>query len=609
MADFGAGTAAVGLFTHCLHAYRAIATAIEFGSDAIMWDVQMRIERFRFEIWARMLGFVDPKTGAERGPGDEDASAAPGFGEVLQIEGVQEIVTKTLTAIRGELGKFDKAVKRYHLRPGQEPSHEPLKKKLPQKTKDFTMHLALAVKDPNAVKDLLQNLGALNDGLEKLLSVAQRHHANEALTSAVLSRYDEPTALATVWKPGTTVSTEGVGPEQGTTTQVPSRPAELISSAIIKQEIVEPRIDTVWRPSFGGQGDTATRELPSSRVTVHGEIETTRKDHFWPLSMATYSVDGGGNRIQAIVEWRKPYPVLIGSDIDHGELERRRDLIVDLLHKTSCLDGASGYRVLDCLGYVKRRGRLDGELTEVIGFVSAVPDWADGTKEPVTLHKLLSDAFASDELGIIPSLRLRFSLARILSTALYRLQCSHWLHRNLTSKNIVFFHDRTSQQPRLDAPYLVGLQYSRPDDQKEGRQYNPKLYSEGTSDIPPLAALYLHPDFSDGKGRRYRRSDDVYSLGVVLFEVAMWEPVECYLQNGTSVVEALKQVGEIVEKELASEVGEIYRDAVLACLEGLREKAGGQTTHDGSDNVFDPEVGLEVDLYWKVVQEIGKCVV
>jgi hypothetical protein len=32
-------------------------------------------------------------------------------------------------------------------------------------------------------------------------------------------------------------------------------------------------------------------------------------------------------------------------------------------------------------------------------------------------------------------------------------------------------------------------------------------------------------------------------------------------------------------------------------------------TYDESHRQGDPEIGLEVDLYWKVVQELGKCVV
>ncbi|KAF6830916.1 hypothetical protein CMUS01_07545, partial [Colletotrichum musicola] len=84
----------------------------------------------------------------------------------------------------------------------------------------------------------------------------------------------------------------------------------------------------------------------------------------------------------------------------------------------------------------------------------------------------------------------------------------------------------------------------------------------------PLA-IYLHPEFSHRKlrHRRYRRSDDVYSLGVLLSEVALWEPAGIFVQD-TDVFEASKRMLEVMKAELASEVGETYRDAVLACLEG-----------------------------------------
>ena len=132
---------------------------------------------------------------------------------------------------------------------------------------------------------------------------------------------------------------------------------------------------------------------------------------------------------------------------------------------------------------------------------------------------LLSDAVNSQDVGVIPSLRTRFKLARYLANALYQLQCSNWLHRNLSSHQVVFFHDKEAGSLLLDQPYLIGFQYSRPDDniriEKEKFEF-----SEGIDRNENLPELYLSPIFSRRQQRWYRRSNDVYSTGIMLFEAA-----------------------------------------------------------------------------------------
>lgn len=99
----------------------------------------------------------------------------------------------------------------------------------------------------------------------------------------------------------------------------------------------------------------------------------------------------------------------------------------------------------------------------------------------------------------------------------------------------------------MDSPLLVGLQYSRPDDQQINDQsidtendplrsnisegfsighksanplgYTAKGIPRGNTDCETLVSLehYLHPNLRKKGSRRYRRSDDVYSLGVIIF--------------------------------------------------------------------------------------------
>ncbi|KAK4152787.1 hypothetical protein C8A00DRAFT_34510 [Chaetomidium leptoderma] len=245
---------------------------------------------------------------------------------------------------------------------------------------------------------------------------------------------------------------------------------------------------------------------------------------------------------------------------------------------------AGDYRLLDCLGYVETKGRNDDEETDV-------------------------DCFDTCSLSAIPSLRTRFSLARQLANALYQLQCSNWLHRNLSSHQTVFFRDRDSGALRLDAPYLIGFQYSRPDDNK--RRPMKVISSEGISRDTDCPELYLPAEFSTAEPRRYRRSDDVYSLGVVLLEIAYWEPVRAFHEEYSTTQETACKLLEMAATQMPSEVGELYSDAVVRCLRGLRLTASGldgeARSYDGTYRGEDPEFGLEVDFLWKVLREIEKC--
>ena len=189
-----------------------------------------------------------------------------------------------------------------------------------------------------------------------------------------------------------------------------------------------------------------------------------------------------------------------------------------------------------------------------------------------------------------------------------------WLHRNLSSHQVVFFHDKGTGGLRLDEPYLIGFQYSRPDDNLRGKGDHFGT-SEGIDRNKNLPELYLPPELSKKKQRRYRRSDDVYSMGIILFEAALWEPVQVFYEDGNTAWDVAEKIVETAEIELASETGELYRDAVLSCIRGLRKEEKPPTSdsdtdsneYDGKYRGEDPEYGLEVDFLWRVLREIEKC--
>lgn len=265
------------------------------------------------------------------------------------------------------------------------------------------------------IKDLLQQLESFNNSLGKLLSMPQRAQAARALASGVLVDYEDPRALKTVLESSavTTIAQHSI----------------LADTARVKQLCLEADENEIGKKNENSAVDAdseqeddeyvARNQLDPSRAKIERQPKTSQTKRFWPLSLVELDRDGVAHAKMAIIEWREPKATLPGRMVTPSSLTRRRDLVVELLQTASRANNSGIYPVLNCAGYVKHTGRLDGKLVDLVGFISRIPDWADGTKEPVTLQRLLTDAYESDDMGNIPSLRTRFSPAKTLVYGLY----------------------------------------------------------------------------------------------------------------------------------------------------------------------------------------------
>lgn len=180
-----------------------------------------------------------------------------------------------------------------------------------------------------------------------------------------------------------------------------------------------------------------------------------------------------------LIEWRPTVHESRASELSEKDLKDRRDHIARHLHRTSVTD--ADFRILDCIGYTTAAGHTpDGSTHDLVGYVYRYPDLASPKHVPVSLRVLLGQAYYSDEPNV-PSLEERFKLARNLAIALYQLQCAGWVHRKVSSYNVIFFTDRMTGQLDLGRPFLVGWQYSRPDDQR--KLYPSESASKGIGDL------------------------------------------------------------------------------------------------------------------------------
>lgn len=593
-------SAAVGLFNGCLHAYRAIAQATEIGAESMVWDIMMRIELTRFEAWGRILGFLDEKTGSEI---SDEGSEIFEIADILQIEAARHLVRDILVSLTATLEEFKKAAERYRVDPASRKKgtedqamsrFEAQLKRTWASTKDLGLHLVLVMKDKDKFKSLIQKLRDFNNGLDQVLSVGQKAQSAKALTAKVLAKYDTPHGLDMV------ISANRASEAEDSMQSSPQYES-LVATAKVKKLCI----------LNAGKGDGSSigdYRLPDESVQLDEPPRREESEVLWPYSTAEYKPENG-RPYTVLVEWRLPTAGSAKSKISAEELKERRNHVVALLQEISHSSSKASYRILGSIGWLEHTGQVEDKSLDIIGFASRFPKWADKGRPPVSLYTLLNQSFDSEKPSV-PSLGMRFQIAKDLSVAMHQLQCSQWLHRTLSSHQVVFFYDDKTAAIRFDSLFLIGLQYSRPDD-----QFVDKLPTRTKRTIPGASESrdkvfgslreYIHPRLWDIGSRRYRRSDDVYSLGIILLEVALWIPAKAIFDDNRSNMRSLTTM---IEEDLAAEVGDVYHQAVTDCLDGLdgTERSVGDyyDDYDGEYKGEDPEYGLESEFLWKVVRQL-----
>ncbi|KAF2269646.1 hypothetical protein CC78DRAFT_452780 [Lojkania enalia] len=231
-----------------------------------------------------------------------------------------------------------------------------------------------------------------------------------------------------------------------------------------------------------------------------------------------------------------------------------------------------------CNGYFVEEGR------NCFGIVYELKDQTTGVDKPTSLFERLLDK--------PPTLQERIRIARRLARCLMHLHAVNWLHKGIRSSNILFA-DSGSEVPK--DIYISGLEYARPDE-------------AGLTNTAPVEDLswgeYLHPGYLGPNRRKgYRKTYDIYSLGIVLLEIAHWRPAERILnfrssslggreESGDNGARAAKEVPDdetiakslpnlsavrdrLLESELTPlehvkcTMGERYHSVVRACLVGM----------------------------------------
>jgi hypothetical protein len=322
-------------------------------------------------------------------------------------------------------------------------------------------------------------------------------------------------------------------------------------------------------------------------------------------------------KIDVLIDWRACH-----APLNSAEKTAYLNTCLDLARLLHASQNLPEYRTLDCVGVIDDIEFLPHRR---IGLVYRVPTAAptmpstlnESSGRAYTLHDLINrKGFARLKL------EQRLEIARSLATGLHRVFVSRWYHKNLNSKNILFFaraRGRAEDEKYIlsntdfvSHPFLSGFDYARPDSPDE-MTIKPEVNEFGDR--------YRHPQCTNPATRHtipFSRRFDVYSLGVMLMELGRWETVDTMHKDFTAQrlkaakkgqqelgapPPALESFQEYLRTRcvdsLAFRMGTIYTDAVRFCF------------HD-ANLVTSAELDLNEDVLIsrfnkEVVAELVKC--
>ena len=308
-----------------------------------------------------------------------------------------------------------------------------------------------------------------------------------------------------------------------------------------------------------------------------------KKDLEYNRSLARYK--SGEQPAEMVIIEDKMYTA--GLESSKADLIHKR--VFEVARLLSKRPKPSGFRVLDCLGYVRDLSRT------CYSFIFRLPPEFGETEPPCTLQALL-------ESHPKPALGTRFALARTISTSILYLQACAILHKAIASRNILVFKRPGSSEYDFCSPFICGFDFSWP--------YGEEFKSEPI-DLASSGGMYelgyAHPDYNFSDKQRFLKAYDVYSLGVILLEIALWQPLQSL--GRVSARDKLRE--ELIQKvgQLEQDVGQVYAAVVARCLTGDIKNDQVPTASITVNTDEDPSLDDTWQLMFvqNIVESLEKC--
>ncbi|KAL9587547.1 MAG: hypothetical protein Q9203_003459 [Teloschistes exilis] len=603
-AAIGAASLAIQLLDGCVTGYQYFVAAAGMPKSCRYMRTRLQIEYLRLVNWSEVAGLVEYKEGQD-------------LPDSLKADRL--VLVAILTEIRALMDDFANLNGKYkkQLKPDQsdraekeaeeldlvkeissislEYEKKAVEKKYMRGTNHMVSHMRMAkdiVKNPKRLVwvafdesvfvKMLGRLTELNDYLQELLQSHQarkleqmtertymemvqvrssveelKHLVSAAMlledrghssTSEVRRQHDQVLARLADFK---SLNAANEAP----TSQKPPDYESIMSGTHLKYSQVYYQESNEQDPATTGANasspPSSSPSSPSLPSSSPASSRTRVEGKFFP---------GDGTLIQIWIEWKSYKELWSSQRVKYipqpDNLKRVRELAA-LLQSPKPAEFCAPH----CLGYFDDRDDAENSEHEYrFGIVYEKPE----KLAPVSLHEMMAKYPQ-------PAAKNRIILAHKISVCILYLHAVNWLHKSLRSDSIVFFPPFKG----LAEPYLTGYEYARAD--------RPGETTTG-GDVDEWTELYVHPDYQ-GSGTKgtYRKTFDIYSLGIILLEIAYWMPVETIVGIDMEAADVFDRVkgmrAQLVRRDskvmrtLSENLGQSYHDAVRACLQG-REAFG-----------------------------------
>lgn len=533
--------ALVSLYDVCAKGCKFVSRAKSTSRKAQESLSNIETQRCRLKIWARERGLRAENPNLTRLEHD------------LNISDVRQIIHNSLTSIENNVCEIDTLRDKYGL--AFDDIHAPSgAETLPVTfSGDPVHHPAITASKDSWEARIAERSGRLSKMLKASYSFTDEAKLDE-LTDTLTRHVND------LWN--TMMSDRLAQIERQLSTEVLAGARQQASLHVLLRTSNDPTI----RRHAGNQ--IASRQLDDRLDQTEGVQRHQRKISLFTLKLpssidtdaprATGDLKRGNGRGQArvLVEWKKgPWAE------DEVRMEARVDNLAIMLGRMKAGTGGESYRVLTCEGYFEHTEK------HTFGIVYSFPKHADPLRMPVSLYDILTKN--SQYLSAVPSLDARLELSKHLVISLNELHCSGWLHKQISSKSIIFFWPEAAPgqerapavfpEESLNHPYIVSFDLSRPTKDAWGTE-------EKSAASGKTMDLRRHPDQN---ANRSARRHDIYSLGLVLLEIGQWKRLEDMVrpEECGSFHEKAPSQAEI----LGFQVGKTYRAVVDKMLRSVKE--------------------------------------
>jgi hypothetical protein len=544
-----------------------VDSTISAGNDSRLLGVKLFLEQQRFELYGEYVGIRRTKDGhllAQLSTKSQDVV------RTVLVE-IETLLTDS-TTLRNKYGIAKPGVEEARTATSQldtqpqlsqtpataeEPGNEIISHRsltFPTPKLNYTRKVLWVWKDNKKVSQLHQHLRDLNDALWATLSLHHWSSLQKALPSFILPGLNDIEALSEIRNN----AAAGGGPS------IVADCAEM--RRITRLSLREMERSDAWKQL----------KIQKEHVKLTAKCKGKQSNRSQGLLIK------GTSSIQVIVEYKSTKP-----ENQQAVKSRVQQLAFQLLQKHN-----SDVCLFQCEGFFE-----ETFVPPRFGLILRMPD-SPGSGI-MSLDELLEDRKTLNQID----LGRRFALAQSLCYALLQWHASGWLHKSINTENIVF-STYESGGPILETPRLLGFGNSRPDEVSE----------ESLMTLPTEGVIewFRHPEYQVPARRKFHRSYDYYSLGVVLLAIGWWDTIENlaekFVRKQPLDAKDPKRWAEFLvsraETSLGASCGNIYRDVVLRCLRGDfgLDEDGNEITRDSTPGDW------QKAFLFTVVRELARCV-